>query len=136
MIPSCLHKSKHAVGAVLNQENRDGCHPVANLSSTMTSAERKYSIQVQQLLALIYAWKNWRHCLFEMEITAYSDHFSLATWKPTENFLEGLLSTMYWYSVDPRSKLLYFIREGERRLRIPRNPELIKMIMHELHDVA
>jgi hypothetical protein len=40
---------------------------------------------------------------------------------------------MHWYSVDPRSKLLEFIREGERRLCIPRSPKLILFIMHELH---
>jgi hypothetical protein len=30
-----------------------------------------------------------------------------------EKIRSELLSTMNWYSVDPRSKLLYFIREGE-----------------------
>ena len=47
----------------------------------------------------------------------------------------GLLSIMHWYSNDPRFKLLYFICEGERRLCIPRSPELILLIMHEPHDV-
>jgi len=41
---------------------------------------------------------------------------------------------MHWYCLDPRSKLLYLIREGERRLCIPREPELIKLILHEIHD--
>ena len=41
---------------------------------------------------------------------------------------------MHWYCIDPRSKLLYFIREGEMRLCIPREPGLIKLIMHEIHD--
>ena len=45
----------------------------------------------------------------------------------------NLLSTMHWYCIDPRSKLLYFIREGEMRLCIPREPGLIKLIMHEIH---
>jgi len=52
-----------------------------------------------------------------------------------ENFSLKLLSLMNWYSVDPRSKLLYFIREEERGLCIPRSPELIHLIMHELHVV-
>jgi hypothetical protein len=46
-----------------------------------------------------------------------------------------LLSTMHRYSFDPRSKLLYFIRERKRELCIPRSPELMQLIMHEPHDV-
>jgi len=46
----------------------------------------------------------------------------------------GLLSTMHLHRV-PRSKLLYFIREGERRLCMPRSHELIHLVMHELHDL-
>ena len=42
---------------------------------------------------------------------------------------------MHWSSVDTRSKLLYFIRQGERRLCISRSPELIQLIVHELHVV-
>ena len=52
-----------------------------------------------------------------------------------EKIPSGFLSTMHWYSVDPQSNLLYFIREGERRLYIQRNPQLIKFIIHGVHDV-
>jgi hypothetical protein len=47
----------------------------------MASAERKYPIQEPELLALIYLLKKWRHYLFGMEITAYTDHSALATWE-------------------------------------------------------
>jgi hypothetical protein len=72
--------SGYAAGAVLNQEHADGWHPVALLSRTMTGSERNYPIQEQELLASIYAKKKWRHYLFGMEITAFTDHFSLFTW--------------------------------------------------------
>ena len=49
--------SGYAIGAVLAQEHKDGWHPVAFLSRTMTSHERDYLIQEQELLALIYALK-------------------------------------------------------------------------------
>jgi hypothetical protein len=47
----------------------------------MTSHERNYPIPEQELLALIYALKKWRHYLFGIQITAYTDHSSLATWE-------------------------------------------------------
>ena len=49
--------SGYAIGAVLAQGHKDGWHPVAFLSRTMTSHERDYLIQEQELLALIYALK-------------------------------------------------------------------------------
>jgi len=69
--------SGYAVGAVLNQEHTDGWRPVPYLSMTMTSAERNYPIQGQELL-------------------------------------------------EPRSMLLYFIREGIRTYPVG---------IHEVHDV-
>jgi hypothetical protein len=80
--------SGYAIGAVLAQEHKDGWHPVAFLSQTMTSHERNYPIHEQELLALIYALKKWRHYLFGMEITAYTDHSSVATWE-TNRELSG-----------------------------------------------
>jgi hypothetical protein len=47
----------------------------------MTSAKRNYPIQEQKLLTLIYALKKWRHYLFGIEITAFTEHSSLATWE-------------------------------------------------------
>jgi hypothetical protein len=52
-----------------------------------------------------------------------------------ENVPSGLLSTMHWLSVDPQSKLLRLILEGEQQQCVPRSPELIQLIMHELHHV-
>jgi hypothetical protein len=66
---------------VFNQEHPDGWHPAVYVSGTMTYAKGNYPIQKQELLALIYALKKWRHYSFGMETTAFTDHPSLATWE-------------------------------------------------------
>lgn len=68
--------SGQALGAVLSQHHPDGWRPVAFLSRTMTAPERNYPIQEQELLALIYALKKWRHFLFGTSITAYRSLFA------------------------------------------------------------
>ena len=73
--------SGYAVGAFLDQEHTDALLVVAYVSRMMTCAEWNYPIQEQELLALIYALKNWRHYLFEMEIIAYTDYSYVATWE-------------------------------------------------------
>jgi len=80
--------SGFAIGAVLSQKHKDGWHPVAYLSRSMTDHERNYAVQEQELLALIYALTKWRHYLFGMEIVAYTDHSSLVTWE-TNRELSG-----------------------------------------------
>jgi hypothetical protein len=62
--------SGYIIGAVFNQEHPHGWQPVACLSRIMTSAERNYLIQEQELLALICALKKWTYYLFAMGITA------------------------------------------------------------------
>jgi hypothetical protein len=57
----------------------------------MTSVERNYPIQNQELLALIYGLKMWIPYLFGMEIIAYTDHSSLATWETNREISEGKL---------------------------------------------
>jgi len=199
--------SGFAIGSVLTQKHKDGWHPVAFLSRSMTAPEKNYPIQEQELLALIYALKKWRHYLFGMEITAYTDHETLVGWqsnrdlsgrkarwvetlsefpvrilyrpgqqnivadalsrrrdyelnqtsileypdlvsrirshysndeyfkgiykyftdeksyddlKESDQIPEALPSIIHWYAVNPANKLLYYIRDGEYRICIPR----------------
>ena len=77
--------SKFAIGAVLYQKDGRNCHPVAYISRKLSSAERNYPIQEQELLALIYALKKWRHYLFGTSIRAYTDHQSLVLWHTFKN---------------------------------------------------
>ena len=64
-------------------------------------------------------------------MTSFDSYFCDAD----ENLPWELLLPMNWYSVDPWSKLLHFVPEEKRGLYIPRSPELIQLIMHELHVV-
>src|SRR5271168_218946 len=56
--------SDKATGAVLSQIYEDGkVHPVAFMSKTLAPAERNYDIYDKELLAVIRAFKEWRHWL-------------------------------------------------------------------------
>jgi hypothetical protein len=56
--------SDYATGAILSQKDDEGkLHPVAFLSKSMAPAERNYNIFDKELLAIIRAFKEWRHLL-------------------------------------------------------------------------
>ena len=76
----------------------------------MTSAERNYPIQEQELLALICAMIKWSHYLFGMEITAYIDHSSLYTWE-TNRELSGRKARWIELLCEFPVKILY--RKGQ-----------------------
>ena len=204
--------SGFAIGAVLLQKHGRHWHPVAYLSRKMNQAERSYPIQEQELLALVYALKKWRHYLFGHPVQAYTDHESLTHWQKYRNITgrkarwvalldefpveilyrpgssnivadtlsrrpdhqanalsvtqgpnwqariaEGyknddlfqllvahfrnpeapvpaeIISIIPRYHYDDNSKLLYFMTSHQPRLCIPREPDLIPELLHELH---
>ena len=56
--------SNFAAGAVLSQVQDDGqSHPIAYYSSTFTDTERNYAAADKELLAIVKAFKQWRHHL-------------------------------------------------------------------------
>jgi hypothetical protein len=55
--------SQFAVGATLSQHFSDRVHPIAFFSKSLLPAERNYDIYDQELLAIIYAIKAFRHLL-------------------------------------------------------------------------
>ena len=56
--------SDFATGAVLSQKQDDGkIHPIAFMSKSLNDAERNYEIYDKELLAVIRALEEWRHCL-------------------------------------------------------------------------
>ena len=73
--------SKYAVGAVLMQKYDDGVHPVAFFSKQMNSAEQRYPVHEQELLAIFLALKHWRHLLIGNHATIYTDHKPLTHYK-------------------------------------------------------
>jgi len=78
-LPYVVHTdaSGYAVGATLSQDQGRGLQPIAFLSKKMLSAERKYPVHEQELLAVILALKEWRHYLYGTKFRICTDHQSL-----------------------------------------------------------
>jgi RNase H-like domain found in reverse transcriptase/Reverse transcriptase (RNA-dependent DNA polymerase)/Integrase zinc binding domain/Chromo (CHRromatin Organisation MOdifier) domain len=78
-LPYTLHcdASGYAVGSVLMQDQGSGLQPVSFISTKMKDAETRYAPHEQELLALVYACKKWRHYLHGRPFTILSDHRSL-----------------------------------------------------------
>jgi len=67
--------SLFGIGAILVQEGR----PIAIGSRGLSPAERNYTTTERELLAIVFAFKKWRH-FFEstdMEILVHTDHMAL-----------------------------------------------------------
>ena len=78
-LPYTIHcdASGYAVGSVLMQDQGNGLQPVSFISTKMKDAETRYAPHEQELLALVYACKKWRHYLHGRPFTILSDHRSL-----------------------------------------------------------
>ena len=67
--------SKFSIGAELVQPDEEGrLHPVAYLSRQMNSAETRYSVIEQELLAVVYAIQHFRCHLYGRHFTLRTDH--------------------------------------------------------------
>ena len=71
--------SDFAVGAVLCQDHGKGLQPCAFESPKLTSAESNYPTHDREMLAVVYALKQWRHYLegHHLKFTVVTDHASL-----------------------------------------------------------
>jgi hypothetical protein len=69
--------STKAVGAILSQIKDGEDRPVAYCSRQLNSAETKYSITELELLALIFAVKQFRCYLYGRQFKVYTDHRAL-----------------------------------------------------------
>ncbi|QRW17323.1 Retrotransposable element Tf2 protein [Rhizoctonia solani] len=70
----------YATGAILSQRNSEGkLAPVAYLSKSLSPAEKNYNIFDKELLAVIRAFKEWRHLLegSELPVQVLTDHKNL-----------------------------------------------------------
>jgi hypothetical protein len=75
--------SAFAVGATLQQDFKDGRHPVAYFSKSLLPAERNYDIYDRELLSIIYAIKAYRYLLLgtKHKFLVQSDHNNLKYFK-------------------------------------------------------
>lgn len=62
--------SKYALGAVLSQEGK----PICYASRTLNDTEQKYTTIERELLAIVWATKQFRPYLFGVKFTLYTDH--------------------------------------------------------------
>ena len=65
------------IGAVLEQESENGPHPVAFASRKLSGAERNYPVHERELLAIVYALKEWRPYLHGSRFVIKTDHHPL-----------------------------------------------------------
>ena len=69
--------SDFALGGVLLQKSNGKWHPVMYHSRKLNPAERNYPIHEKELLALVDAFRQWRHFLHGNCVHAYTDHKSI-----------------------------------------------------------
>lgn len=69
--------SDFAIGAVLTQGEKDTLKTIAYLSRKLNPAERNYPVHERELLAIIFALKQWRHYLMGRPFTIHTDHHGL-----------------------------------------------------------
>ena len=84
--PYIIHcdASGFAVGACLMQDQGQGLQPISYISCKMKDAETRYAPHEQELLALVYACKKWRHYIHSgpnKPFIVLSDHQSLRYFK-------------------------------------------------------
>ena len=65
--------SKFQLGAVITQNNR----PLAFFSRKLSTAQQKYSVTKQELLAIVETLKEFKGMLWGQTITDYTDHKNL-----------------------------------------------------------
>ena len=79
--------SDWALGAGLSQKTEDGkLHPVAFHSRKFNPAEVNYEIYDKEMLAIVEAFKVWRHLCegAEHQVTVYIDHMNLQYFTTTK----------------------------------------------------
>ena len=78
--------SDFGLGCVLSQFKEKRLHPVAFHSRKLNDAEQNYEIHDKELLAILEAYKEWKHYVVgsEQPITVYTDHQNLQNFLTTK----------------------------------------------------
>ena len=71
--------SHDGLGAVLEQYSASGCNPISFASRYLNPAEKKYSTNVLEVLAVVWATEHFRNYIYGRYFTAISDHKALLT---------------------------------------------------------
>ena len=90
--------SGYAIGGILSQLTPESgqWHPVAFFSRKMIPAETRYETHDQELLAIVEAFKTWRHYLegCKFEVLVLTDHNNLRRFMDTKS----LSSRQVWWA--------------------------------------
>lgn len=79
--------SDYAIGACISQPDEQGrLHPIAFYSRKMTPPELNYDVHDKELLAIVTAFKEWRHYLegAKYQVMVYCDHKNLTHFTTTK----------------------------------------------------
>ena len=78
--------SDFALGCILSQDLGKRLHPVALHSRKLNDAERNFKIHDKELLAILEAFREWKHYLLGADepVTVYTDHQNLQYFLPTK----------------------------------------------------
>lgn len=69
--------SAHGVGAMLEQEYKDGWHVVAYVSRMLDKHQKNYQISEKELFAIVFACRKFRHYLIDKKFLVLTDHSAL-----------------------------------------------------------
>src|SRR6195952_4419961 len=85
--------SDFALGCVLSQFKEKRLHPVAFHSRKLNPAERNYKIRDKELLAILEAFKEWKHYLVgsDKPITVYTNHQNLQNFLMVGVYRDGFI---------------------------------------------
>jgi hypothetical protein len=65
------------ISAVLEHEGEHGSHPVAFAPRKLSNSEKNYPVHERELLAIVYALKEWRPYLHGSRFVLKTDHHPL-----------------------------------------------------------
>ena len=105
--------SDFALGRILSKYLGKRLHPVALHSWKLNKAERNYEIHVKELLAILEAFREWKHYLLGADepITVYTDHQNLQYFLTTKVWNRRQIRWAQWLA-NFNFKIVY--RPGSR----------------------
>jgi len=117
--------SNFALGCVLSQFKDKRLHPVAFHSRKLNPVERNYKIHDKELLAILEAFKEWKHYLVgaDKAVTVYTDHQNLQNFLTTKVWNQRQI----WWAqrlADYNFKIIYRLgKRGGKPDALSRGPE-------------
>lgn len=102
--------SEFALGGQLGQQDKEGrLHPVAFYSKKLYRLELNYSIHDKELMAIIEAFKEWKHYLSGTthEVKVYTDHKNLISFTTTKELNKRQIR-WYEFLCEFNFKIIYY----------------------------